>query len=196
MSGSTPYSEEWRDVPVVEKPKIEVDMWVIDPESEILLFITKKDEKYLYGYGFNREGEFIVGESAWMHKWQDNKDLRPAEDQEVKDRLIEEAKKRGLVYGAKIVNNVFPEWSPTNKIHEDNYNFYDEGDLFELNVGGVLVFRKGKWVELVKEKFVHVYSHGSGFFTQIVDDPAISKKSELEIISGMKYEGVFKLVKV
>jgi hypothetical protein len=126
------------------KPKIEVGKWykANNPESKFLVFIESFEEpdienNSVKSYGFSRTG-------FWM-----DSELRcpmflsghciEVTEQEVTDRLIEEAKKRGY---HKTVDN----FDSFEFIKGDLYMRYAENQHF---VYSTCIMRNGKWAEII-----------------------------------------------
>jgi hypothetical protein len=126
-----------KECPELFKNTLEVSKWYKYNDSDIHLVCFTNVEKS-EGYGFCKSG--------WVDLdiWND-RNLRLATEQEVKEALINEAKKRGFVEGTKFLSLL----SAVKSICGINYNcYYNENELYS---NGMCLFKDGKWAEIVKE---------------------------------------------
>jgi hypothetical protein len=128
-----------KECPELFKNTLEVGKWYKEKEKSNLLVCFTDIEKG-YGYGVNR-----------INEWNDNfcrddkKSFELATEQEVKEALINEAKKMGFIKGAKFLSVLTAVKSECGI----NYNYYyDENELYS---NGMCLFKDGKWAEIVKE---------------------------------------------
>lgn len=149
------YYEEWRDVPVVEvkvKPKIEAEKWYM--EGKWLLFYKEEGSNGLKKcYGFHKDGE-------WINDERDLEGMAEASHEYVKERLIEEAKKRGYYDVSKTfipVNSIGKVRHNPSDI-ESAYTFWEENNHFRMPCIGVsdhifsgssTIFKDGIWAEIL-----------------------------------------------
>lgn len=148
----------WFEPVYKEEPKLEIGEWYksVDCYGDPLLYcVTEIDEDGdVFGYGFS-EGEFRESE---CNIWGDvnDSDFEPATDKEVEQALIKEAEKRGFKEGVK-VNPPSKDWSKnitlTRTEHEKEAGFtkvWYKSKKEELIFCGVLIYRKGKWAEIIE----------------------------------------------
>lgn len=140
------YVREW--FPEAFKKELEIGKWYKNknlPTTIINCQVFNEREKY--GYGFHLD--------LYADKWGllNYEDYTEATEDEVRNALINEAKKRG--YTSKNTK-CLKSLSRGNKINE-NYNF---GFFFNDNVlysqpkgdGGFCLFENGIWAEIIKEE--------------------------------------------
>lgn len=148
--------------PDLFKSKIEVGKWYINEDNNILVCCTKLTEKQNYnltfsGYGirfkkwFNEENYFL------------RRRFKPATDEEVKDALIAEAKRRGFKNLGEIsIKSIFYTLFLSSKVYpkgtfvtiKNNYEFTD----LNLYLDGVLIFHDGKWATIIEEEEEEIIS--------------------------------------
>jgi len=127
-------------LPEAFENKLEVGKWYID-KGCLFNYQTKKSV-----YGFFTNNEWI--DKKW--KWTNNKGVRLATEEEVKEALINEAKKRGFnnIGDLKIKNTY---GCIRNGYRTNNNNFYYDYISNTLQLDGVIIFRNGFWAEIVIE---------------------------------------------
>ena len=138
---------------------VELNTWYKSSHHEkMLIYPTSKNKSgYLYGYGFNTKGEFLIYKEENRSECLCNDSaaeyLIEATTQEVTDALTTEAKKRGFKLGSRITplysdgSKYFPE---ENSIDKPLIFFYKNGFLC-VN-GGVdyyRIFVNGIWAEII-----------------------------------------------
>jgi hypothetical protein len=117
---------------------------VIDLED--ILIYWDEEKKSLYG--FDTSGNWFDDEQYGFHEDYDI----PATDKEVQEALIEEAKRRGFKEGVTCRFN-----GETFKL--ELKDFYIEGITLDGTAGfrdayGNVVFKDGKWAEIIKTKVI------------------------------------------
>lgn len=129
------------------KPKLEVNKWYKDPNSNWLVFITSSRS----GYGFDTDNKWFENvDSTWGLK-----DIIPATDEEVRERLLKYAKENypeGTKY--KCVNN-------NEKIYHNRDNFQFQIDKYIIsdkniwssitNSSGGWLYKDGKWAKIIEK---------------------------------------------
>lgn len=142
------------------KPKLEVGKWYSwsDKCVNVLWLVTEINDNEINGYGFlNSEW---VSESTLYRGLRNYKEaiecLTPATDEEVKEALIAEAKKRGLVEGVEVISLFKGEKRVIGGLDCDgeDYVYYpDENDLWAFAKDGKRqqLFYKGEWATIVVE---------------------------------------------
>lgn len=144
------------------KPKIEVGKWYIGFDKSLnrlderfLGFITQINENDIKGarfeyYGFNARGEWRDKDYYLLED-----DIIEATEQEVTERLIEEANRRGFVNGAKF----HPIFNVKEKIRKEvcicNGEYFSNfPNQLSANLSGVfgqLIMLDGKWADIIDE---------------------------------------------
>tara|TARA_R110002167_G_scaffold106599_3_gene273225 strand:+ start:1695 stop:2183 length:489 start_codon:yes stop_codon:yes gene_type:complete len=125
-------------------PSLEVGKWYVSGTA--LVFITKEVvNSTVVGYG-------VCGDSEWTDNFYMNfqHEYIPANDKEVEEALVKEAKKRGF--------------------NPQNYSYHVTGDLkgnlygWDRYSDAIDIFIKGKWVEIIQHKTVHMQA---GNYTEV-----------------------------
>lgn len=147
---------EWKskiekECPELFKTKLEVGKWYkwIDGENVLLWNITEIKNKTIYSYGFYNE-DWIDNKITYSKKYYQEacENLKPATEEEVKEALIKEAKKRGLKDGVilkkECINqNAHSVGKPIKGFYFDfNSNTIDS----ENSCGWI--FKDGKWATI------------------------------------------------
>jgi hypothetical protein len=129
-----------KECPELFKKTLEFNRWIKDDcFPNWLAFYDGKGNVY----GIQVNGEWFTYQTD-NHPSNDRKN-RYATQQEVKEALINEAKKRGFVKGVKFLSLLTAVKSECGI----NYNYYyDENELYS---NGMCLFKDGKWAEIVKE---------------------------------------------
>lgn len=141
---------EWKlkiekECPELFKSKLEVGKWY--KTGNTLVFIDDIEREEYYG--------FFCGN--WGTNWSFSKGLnmdicKPATEEEVKEALIKEAKKRGFKKGV-IIDELLGEnvgsLNIENKKQLETNNFTINANLQFLYCNNLVIFRKGKWAEII-----------------------------------------------
>lgn len=141
--------------PKVFKTILEVGKWYKNNDDGyekcfgLVVELNKNDKDCFSGYGFDRDGGWLLDldvNGFGSNKWS------AAADQEVKEALEREAKKRGLILGScidrKFDKNLGIEIINTAKFIKDPEWYYDfENDYLEHH--GFVVYSRGKWAEII-----------------------------------------------
>ncbi len=134
------------------EPVIEVGFWYKHPNGRHPNWLAYNDGGD--GYGFGTNGSWLDGYDGivrYLHQIKAEKATR----QEVEQRLIEEAKRRGFVEGAKY-DCVLSE--ATNLNFTDAFNGhvnkwqYDHKNQTLSKECNQYIFNKGKWAEIIDDK--------------------------------------------
>lgn len=131
----------------LEQPKFELNRWYKDTKSDLIIFIKSFDNKAISAYGFNIRKDWIELSGDFYGGNMDNafKDLRLATQSEVQAALEAEAVNRGFKEGVKIkVVNTSMELT----LGYSAFNMYDNC----CYLGGVLIFRDGKWSQIIPQE--------------------------------------------
>lgn len=137
-------------IPYAFENKLEVGKWY-KPRNERIksLFVPNKEQcDGNMGYGFNFHGEFkeshfnLIGSSP--------NDFELATEEEVREALINEAKKRGFnnIGNLKIKNTV---GSISNGFVTITNDFYYDYKGNTLKLDGAVIFNNGVWAEIIEE---------------------------------------------
>lgn len=131
----------------LEKPQLEPWRWYVNAYGSVMLF-----DPYNYSnqIGFTNDGRFTDGFGTYG-------DWHPATKEQIEPLLRAEAKRRGLIEGAKY--NSVPEFEGCSKNYMTRRNGYlipnkpiydfDDDCLF---YGFGVLYEKGRWATLVEEK--------------------------------------------
>ena len=133
-------------LPDAFETKLEVGKWYIS-------------EYYLVYYLGNYKCNCIVLESGnWFENLEHSlsghlKNYKLATEEEVREALINEAKKRGYKIGVKVKSELDSEIS---EITDDNFEYIPEGNALRVKVSSIFynkrnLFNNGKWMEIIKE---------------------------------------------
>mgnify|MGYP000426812941 CR=1 FL=1 len=151
---------EWKlkiekECPKLFKSKLEVGKWYKDTykgREKNIVFITEIDkEKNTYGYGFiyeeftNTEEKNKNGKCLYNNIASDF--LIPATEEEVKEALIKEVKKRGFKEGVKYTSVGFYSKGSEHQL-KFKLTYYIEDDMLTDGAGGSIYY-KGKWAEII-----------------------------------------------
>ena len=158
----TPETFEGLHIPhVCEEPKLEVGKWYIikriEYDSKYVPALIYLKDKSISNYGFNHAGDWTVsyGDTG---SWDNTEDIyTPATDKEISEALIKEAKKRGLKKGIKI--NQEPAYGCGNIHTIPANNFYYNCDTQNLSIGGIGIYNKGKWAEIIEESVPTIWGN-------------------------------------
>jgi len=124
-----------KECPELFKKTLEVGKWYKDLYLGHLAFREKDNGNY----------GFLYGDWNTVIECKTPKQWTLATEQEVKEALINEAKKRRFVKGTKFLSLLTAVKSECGI----NYNYYyDENELYS---NGMCLFKDGKWAEIVKE---------------------------------------------
>ena len=148
-------------VPEAFETKLEVGKWYIHKEHKELINIAeinKKDEIKFYGFYYDKSKNtsIFVDERNSPSFYGDGKNFsnwRLATEEEVREALINEAKKRGYKIGVKVKSELDLEIS---EITDDNFEYIPEGNALRVKVSSIFynkrnLFNNGKWMEIIKE---------------------------------------------
>lgn len=148
LEGKQSFTEKY----LTPTPVIEVGKAYKYPTNKFLLFIKEKlDEKHVIGYGFNESGEWRS-----EHKFGILSQVEEATLEEVKERLIEEAK--------KYIQKSFIRFSDgekiCNKLVNPEFEYHPNGLQFNskfkgkpcLTLNGNVIMFDGKWAEIIDDK--------------------------------------------
>lgn len=141
--------------PQVFETKLEVGEWYKfywkgEPEIKAIIHLSKiegKEVHFDYGLSIMDGGEWV--ENDWYNK---DHDYRPATAKEVEEALIQEAKKRGFVEGAKYKN-----WYASSGTIKESFYKYDPIDNILGQVDNLFkgnhhfIFDNNKWAEIIPE---------------------------------------------
>jgi len=139
----------------MEKPKLKVGKWYKNLTWKGSMFYNTGDMnslKTLYlGYGFSYNGIFHSLEQQKREEagWSINDEYVLATDEEVKEALIKEAKKRGFKEGVKVKNGFTVEEGRVYNINANNFAYCS--DRNSLTLGGIYIFQNGIWSEIIDE---------------------------------------------
>lgn len=136
------------EVELIPVPKIELGKWYKEIDG-LGLVLYKEDGMKNYG--------FVTGEDRWSNiiyfgdNSESRKRFKKATPEEVKERLIAEAKKRGYKKGNVIclAGRLDDEFNP------DFSEWYFSGNALYSNFkgnGGQVIFRAGQWAEILPAK--------------------------------------------
>lgn len=149
--------EEWRDVPKVEeeKSKIEVCKWYREKnENNKLLYFTDgiNLSNNIVVYGFNHDGSWQESGGVWLKKDHELNELTEASPEYVKNRLFEEAIKRGFVKGAKFFGVQGVDKEIAIEIG-DKYQIQYRMDYVNtgLYCGDSWLLYNGQWAEIIPQ---------------------------------------------
>jgi hypothetical protein len=130
------------------KPELVKGEWYKNELDTVFFFNGKTNGVNPCGFGFS-------GGSDWTEEtdfgWF-NEGIVPASEQEVTEVLIKEAKKRGYMEAFSIKD--LSSFGGIIEVGcEKTFKFYASEDLWLNNANeNVLIFREGKWAEIVEEK--------------------------------------------
>jgi hypothetical protein len=130
------------------KPEFEVGWYKNTArDNKDILIYWNEHKKSLYGFDIN--GDWFDDEEYGFHEYYDI----PATDKEVKEALIEEAKRRGFKEG-DIVKTNNQEYSITRKL--DSANYYGNDAEFHPNSlqCGAIIFQNGQWADIIENKVI------------------------------------------
>lgn len=128
------------------KEELKVGKWYKYSDSEGFLFcITNVQNDGVEVYGFNSWGNWI-DEGSYFSEY-----LIPATDQEVRNALIKEAKKRRFKKEVKAnLKNCDNSFANNVKIKNNNFRYSINQNW--LAIDGFIIFKNGKWAEIIEEK--------------------------------------------
>jgi hypothetical protein len=130
------------------KPKLDVCQWVTDAnENKWLMFYTKSGGRY----GFDSNGDWYSCDKT-HHTPDDNGRNTKATEEKVKEALISEAKKRGLVDGVVIRS---PHNGDTHKLRRTGADYTllrDSSGSIYMTYFGWVIFKEGKWATIIEAK--------------------------------------------
>jgi hypothetical protein len=135
------------------KPEFEVGKWYIDKDGIYFAYEAEKYKVYFYG----------IYQDEWRQEdyWSlrhFKQECRPATDEEVKEALIEEAKRRGFKEGV-IVKTNNSENSITRELESANYYGYDAEFHPNSLQCGAIIFENGEWSWIIQEPKVIINGH-------------------------------------
>jgi hypothetical protein len=126
------------------KPEFEVGWYKNTArDNKDILIYWNEHKKSLYGFDIN--GDWFDDEEYGFHEYYDI----PATDKEVKEALIEEAKRRGFKEGVT-VNEVGDRCNGNMTIIGNEYDLFSRNK--KLMVGDGIVFNNGKWADIIENK--------------------------------------------
>ena len=138
-------------IPEAFETKLEVGKWHKSKERKNkTLFVPNKEQcDSNMGYGFNYLGEFKESNFNLCGSFPNYFEL--ATEEEVREALINEAKKRGFNnIGNLKIKNTFGGIS--NGFVTLTNNFYYDYKGNTLRLDGALIFNNGVWAEIIEEK--------------------------------------------
>lgn len=122
-------------------------------------YVTSVDKSGgLYGYGFSSNGEWINRKKGLFLLFRPNelKNLTQATEEEWKEALVKEAKRRWFVEGAIIKKSLCRIVFGKEKIEGQHHNSFNSGKLNEFwldsDEGGACVMKDGIWAEVVEDE--------------------------------------------
>lgn len=149
-------NDEWKDIieqwfTEVFETKLEVGKWYFNDETLDYLICYQTKEK---SYGFID----CVYSNDWYFDVNDKQKTRLATEEELKEALIKEAKKRGFKEGVKFQNFngtiqtiegelYFNRGSKQIHCHTPKEEWYNEGSN-----SNPYIFYNGKWAEIIEEE--------------------------------------------
>lgn len=120
--------------------KKQIGRWYKIPSSENLYLLYVKEihsNGNVTAYGFDHNDNWATECLCSINMFTE------ASFEEVKSRLIEEARRRGLIPGAKLTNGFIPV------LYSKIYNYYQDSDTIYLN--GVSIYTRGTWTAVMEE---------------------------------------------
>lgn len=109
-----------------------------------LFFLIEHNNGSAKGYGFEVN---IWREHFNEYYWSTINELQPATEEEVKEALIKEAKKRGFKEGVKYTSVGFYSKGSEHQL-KFKLTYYIEDDMLTDGAGGSIYY-KGKWAEII-----------------------------------------------
>jgi len=135
-----------------KEPKFEVGKWMINDQKSALYFLSKKSgERTFNCYGFLND-VWIELSSKRLSEVNPTKWLKEATKSEVEKALIKEAKRRGLVKGVKYNIPDKLHLGVREIKHKLIWNGYSLFDSEKEGDSGHVIFKNGKWVEIIENK--------------------------------------------
>ena len=128
-------------------PTIEVGKWYKDTTSKLFKYVLSVESDRLKGFGFNMQETWTVGDFYSFNIKSAHKELTPATDQEVLDRLTDEAKKRYKV-GDRVLS--FYDGDTYTSEYTHSGRFVLEDKYFSYQGVCVLNLSTGEWAEVVE----------------------------------------------
>ena len=140
-------------LPEAFENKLEVGKWHKPKERKNkTLFVPNKEQcDDNMGYGFTYLGKFKESNFNLRGCFPNKFEL--ATEEEVREALINEAKKRGYKIGVKVKSELDSEIS---EITDDNFEYIPEENALKVKVSSNFynkrnLFNNGKWMEIIKE---------------------------------------------
>lgn len=137
---------EWKlkiekECPELFKTKLEVGKWYKAESHKAFMFIDKISISGVYGYGFDYKGNYT---NEWNAYFPLNSEYTLATEEEVKEALVKEAKKRGFKEGVNVksVNG-------TEGIITNNYKHEFKVNNNRFYFHNMSVFENGVWAEII-----------------------------------------------
>lgn len=126
----------------VEKVELEVGKWY--KHQSAVCRVDSLDGSYPKGTGVSILGSWGSG----INMYNGTNDWKPATEEEIEAVLTKEANKRGFVKGVKVNQLAFGsdyknQWTVNS--HPANYIYSED----ELGVGGIIVYKQGKWADIL-----------------------------------------------
>ena len=136
-------------IPEAFETKLEVGKWYKSKNyNKKTLFFTNKEtcDEYI-GYGFDFIGKYY--ETDFVLYGSKPEDFELASEEEVREALINEAKKRGYKEGVRCQFGLIKEI----RTIETNIFGLNGKELFVRRINGNadIIFRNGKWVEIIEQ---------------------------------------------
>lgn len=135
--------------PEAFKKELQVGKWYKRPHNSALFYVTEIlniDSNYCKVFGFNNLGHWMPENAK---TFPDN-DFE-ATPKQVETALINQAKKRGFVEGAKFKDARYGK-NLYKVSNESIFRLYDNEILCTEDYGNGTVFYKGKWAEIITEE--------------------------------------------
>lgn len=173
----------------------------VDPDS-------KRGEGIFYhGYGFYQGKWFDTKASLSRHLDDGHHctigQVEEATAEEVKEALVSEAKRRGFVKGVKADCSSF---GGLNMVRHDRMDFKYYPEQVELSGGHWVIFKSGKWAEIIvepKEMYVNIFGEDGDDQNDFIPETIFYNKYEAlasiglaESMGKYKHKGTFKLIKI
>lgn len=125
----------------LKEDKFEVGKWYRSVRHPKGIYCVKNTEnKECYGFD-------LVG--TWGNEWRlGTLEIRPATDEEVKEALIKEAKRRGFKEGVRFKS----AWNGEEFVFSEKRGYTQLDDTNLCNMGNGSVFYDGRWAEIIEDK--------------------------------------------
>lgn len=137
---------EWKlkiekECPELFENKLEVGKWYKDTYNRLFFITTIIDKENCDGYGFGYGGAFFVIKDM-RFSWKINGKEIEATEEEVKEALIKEAKKRGIDKQGNTLFCLQQQRNIFNNINEDAVFYYSFNMMY---YNGICVYKNGEF---------------------------------------------------